>query len=234
MNLRRGEQPLFSLPARTVSAGGVARRQKRFRHASSEVPIAVKVRRRLIGLAGVQGIESALGRGNETQVDHFGAAIRTGRPVGDGQWLGGDQQHVDGAAYPHTAQQLGRSRICYPFHPFFGHEVEILRWLRRQEEPCAVVRIDGEGQAEALRIAVPRWMLDPVACQNMQTQARPRIDLRALQQLRQLLDLQNVDGSGDARGCPVEESSEGSHASTIEDNGIEVPGGHVSAQAADL
>jgi hypothetical protein len=55
-----------------------------------------------------------------------------------------------------------------------------------------------------LRIAVPRWMLDPVACQNMQTQARPRIDLCALRQLRQLLDHQNVDGSGDASGCPPE------------------------------
>ena len=112
--------------------------------------------------------------------------------------------------------------------------MEILRWLRRQEEPCAVVRIDAEGQAEALRIAVPRWMLDPVVCQNMQTQARPRIDLRALQQLRQLLDLQNLDGSVDAPGCPVEGSLEGSHASTIDDNSTDAPGGHVSTQAADL
>jgi hypothetical protein len=77
-------------------------------------------------------------------------------------------------------------------------------------------------------------MLDPVVCQNMQTQARPRIDLRALQQLRQLLDVQNVDGSGDAHGYPVEGSSECIHASPIDDNGIDAPEGHVSTQAADL
>jgi hypothetical protein len=50
-------------------------------------------------------------------------------------------------------------------------------------------------------------MLDPVVCQNMQTQARPQIDLRALQQLRQLLDVQNADGSEGVRGRSEGKSS---------------------------
>jgi len=43
-------------------------------------------------------------------------------------------------------------------------------------------------------------MLDPLVCQNVQTQARSQIGLLALQQLRQLLDGQNADGSDGEHG----------------------------------
>lgn len=94
--------------------------------------------------------------------------------------------------YPHTAHQLGRARICYRFHPFFDHEVEIIRTLRLREEPSVIARIHND-----LRIAVPCWMLDQTKCDAAVLRDRPRFDVDALRRLRELVDLQSFISDDD-------------------------------------
>jgi hypothetical protein len=41
-----------------------------------------------------------------------------------------------------------------------------------------------------VQVAVPTWMLDPLACQQLTDEVRPRISMAALNDLRALLDSQ--------------------------------------------
>ena len=77
--------------------------------------------------------------------------------------------------YQHTAHQLGPARIVYRFHPFFEHEVRVIRRLRAHEEPAVIVQLE-----EELRIVVPCWMLDVACCQAMVQEERPRIAVDAV------------------------------------------------------
>jgi len=44
--------------------------------------------------------------------------------------------------------------------------------------------------ADDVQLAVPTWMLDPLACAQVTDEARPRICVWALHDLRELLDQQ--------------------------------------------
>jgi len=44
--------------------------------------------------------------------------------------------------------------------------------------------------ADDVQVAVPTWMLDPLACQQLTDEVRPRISVAALHDLRALLDSQ--------------------------------------------
>jgi hypothetical protein len=106
-----------------------------------------------------------------------------------------------GATCQHTAHQLGRTRIFYRFHPYFEREVDVVRALRREGEPCFIVRLDGDTGDRDLSIAVPGWMLDPVACQDLAIQPTARLDIDSLLRLRQLVDLHSRTQIEDAGSC---------------------------------
>lgn len=85
--------------------------------------------------------------------------------------------------YLHTAHPSSIAEIRYPHHPFFGQTVEILRWLRRQTSDSVVIKLPDD-----LQIAIPAWMLDPLACQHVSEAPKPRLSVDALVALRDLLD----------------------------------------------
>ena len=88
-----------------------------------------------------------------------------------------------GATTPHTAHHLQHGHVSYRYHPFFGQDVEIVRTLRQQAEPSVIIRLECE-----LQIAIPVWMLEPEHCSALTDELRPRIALRALVELRELMD----------------------------------------------
>lgn len=99
--------------------------------------------------------------------------------------------------YPHTARQLGCVRIAYQFHPFFHQSVSIVRRTRHRGVREVMVCVEGDqsdsqGTSE-LRIVVPEWMLDEVACMRMQVREKPQIQLQAILQLRSLVDQLKLD-----------------------------------------
>ena len=112
---------------------------------------------------------------------------------------------MNGAAHPHTAHESSPAVIHYRHHPFHGEPVEIVRRLRRYTANCVVIKL-----ADDVQVAVPAWMLDPLACQQLTDEGRPRIAVAALHDLRALLDSQhglvtnttvtNQDGSPHAGG----------------------------------
>src|SRR5262249_9562408 len=89
---------------------------------------------------------------------------------------------------PHTAHEPSLARICYRYHPFFGHEVRVVRRFRRLAADSLIVALD-----DGLQIAIPPWMLDARACEALVVAPAPRIALTALRQLRDLLDAQTLE-----------------------------------------
>ena len=87
--------------------------------------------------------------------------------------------------YLHTTHHSSIVRICYHHHPFFGQTVEIIRWLRRQTSDSLVIKLQ-----DGLELALPSWMLDPVACSLMHDAPAPRLTMETLLALRALLDRQ--------------------------------------------
>ena len=87
--------------------------------------------------------------------------------------------------YLHTAHHSSIVRICYHHHPFFGQTVEIIRWLRHQTSESLVIKLQ-----DGLQLAIPSWMLDPLACNHMSDAPAPRLNVEALLTLRDLLDHQ--------------------------------------------
>src|SRR5262249_26725095 len=87
--------------------------------------------------------------------------------------------------YLHTAHHSSIGRICYQHHPFCGQTVEIIRWLRRQTSESLVIKLP-----DGLELAIPAWMLDPVACSRVHDAPAPRLTVEALLALRALLDRQ--------------------------------------------
>jgi hypothetical protein len=90
-----------------------------------------------------------------------------------------------GGRYLHTTHPSSIIRICYHHHPFFGQTVEIIRWLRRQHSESLVVKLQ-----DGLELAIPAWMLDPLACSQVHDASVPRLTVDALLALRALLDYQ--------------------------------------------
>ena len=68
-----------------------------------------------------------------------------------------------------------RRRIWYRYHPFFGHEVRVVRRFRRVSADSLIVELP-----DGLQLAVPPWMLDPIACAPLCVMPLPRISLTAL------------------------------------------------------
>ena len=95
----------------------------------------------------------------------------------------GPRRHV--ATPSHTAHDLSPARICYRHHPFYDVEVEVVRYLRRTSPAIVVVRLP-----QGLQLAVPEWMLNPLFCEQLKDEARPRIAVAAFLELRRILDLQ--------------------------------------------
>ena len=87
--------------------------------------------------------------------------------------------------YLHTTHPSSIMRICYRHHPFCGQTVEIVRWLRRLTTESLIVKLP-----DGLELAIPVWMLDPVACSLMCDAPAPRLTVEALLALRDLLDRQ--------------------------------------------
>ena len=87
--------------------------------------------------------------------------------------------------YLHTTHHSSIVRICYHHHPFFGQTVEIIRWLRRQTSESLVIKLQ-----DGLELAIPAWMLDPLACSRVCDAPAPRLSIAALLALRALLDHQ--------------------------------------------
>ena len=87
--------------------------------------------------------------------------------------------------YLHTTHHSSIVRICYHHHPFFGQTGEIIRWLRRQTAESLVIKLQ-----DGLELAIPPWMLDPLACSLMHDAPAPRLTVEALVALRDLLDRQ--------------------------------------------
>jgi len=89
--------------------------------------------------------------------------------------------------YLHTTHHSSIIRICYHHHPFFGQTVEIIRWVRRQHSESLVVKLQ-----DGLELAIPAWMLDPLACSQVYDAPVPRLTVEALLALRDLLDRQSL------------------------------------------
>jgi hypothetical protein len=93
--------------------------------------------------------------------------------------------------YLHTAHHSSIVRICYHHHPFFGQTGEIIRWLRRQTSESLVIQLQ-----DGLELAIPAWMLDPLACSLVHDAPVPRLTVEALLALRALLDRQPLRHAG--------------------------------------
>jgi hypothetical protein len=78
---------------------------------------------------------------------------------------------------------VSSAKIEYRHHPFFGTEVKVVRTLRRFGEAVDIVELP-----RGSRIAVPRWMLDPVRCRPLPEEAKPRLSLKSLLSLAELLE----------------------------------------------
>src|SRR4029453_7976454 len=87
--------------------------------------------------------------------------------------------------YLHTTHHSSHLRICYHHHPFFGQTGEIIRWLRRQTSASLVIKLQ-----DGLELAIPSWMLDPLACSLVHDAPAPCLTVEALVALRALLDRQ--------------------------------------------
>ncbi len=71
--------------------------------------------------------------------------------------------------------------------------MEVIRRFGRQSGESLLVRAGAEG----VQLAVPAWMLDQVTCQRIVDEARPRVHVAALTELRELL-VTAVDLAGGA------------------------------------
>jgi hypothetical protein len=77
--------------------------------------------------------------------------------------------------------------ICYRYHPFYNSSGRILRRSRYRGGEEFVIEIDDQ-----TAIAVPVWMLDPVFCERLVVEPRPRLGLAALRELRRLVEARSV------------------------------------------
>lgn len=98
-------------------------------------------------------------------------------------------------------------KICYRHHPFYGTEVEVVRYLRRANSAILIVKLP-----DGLQIAVPEWMLSPLVCEQLKEEAESRIAIAALQELRQLIDIQPLFTSARELRCRAESPLGGPHA----------------------
>lgn len=113
-----------------------------------------------------------------------------------------------GAMFPHTTHEPLSAKIEYRHHPCYGMEVQVVRARRRGPDAIAIVQ-----RPDGLQIAVPRWMLDPLACQQLPQAAKPRVALRALVRLAELVGTRDLPVRAEASVLEVSPSTQGPHAS---------------------
>jgi hypothetical protein len=87
-------------------------------------------------------------------------------------------------------------------------EVKVIRTRRRGEDAIDIVQ-----RPDGLQIAVPRWMLDPLVCQQLPQEAKPRVALRALLRLTELVTTRDLPVGTEASVLDVSPSTQGHHAS---------------------
>ncbi len=87
----------------------------------------------------------------------------------------------------HTAQSSLSAKIYYRFHPDFGKEVTIVRRFRIMAGNNVQIRLPDGSQ-----LALPEWMLDEQACQEIHERDHPCIAVSALNHLRRLLSAQRL------------------------------------------
>ena len=89
----------------------------------------------------------------------------------------------NGVRHRRNAHDLYLATVCYRYHPLYGVEVTVIRYLRRiSTAPIVIVRCP-----DGLQMAIPEWMLSPAACDRLLDEVRPHIALSALFALRRLL-----------------------------------------------
>jgi hypothetical protein len=81
-----------------------------------------------------------------------------------------------------TAHDLYAERICYRYHPLHGVAVQLVRYLRRGHAAVVIVRLPDSSQ-----LAVPEWMLKPETCDGLKLEAKPRMSLSSLFDVRRLI-----------------------------------------------
>ena len=83
------------------------------------------------------------------------------------------------AGWAHTAHKVRFVRVHYPFHPYYGNELEIVRVDK--DRMVHVVAPDGAIQG------IPRWMTDEAICLRVKESSFPYCSIEALRSLRALL-----------------------------------------------
>lgn len=73
--------------------------------------------------------------------------------------------------------------------------------------------IDIVQRPDGLQIAVPRWMLDPLACQQFPQEAKPRVALCALLRLAELVRTRDLPVRAEASVLGVSPPTQDDHAS---------------------
>jgi len=84
--------------------------------------------------------------------------------------------------YRHTTHLSSIFQVCYPYHPFFGQTVKLVRRIRRQTSDSVIIKLP-----DGLEIAIPFWMLDPLACNEVKDADAPFVSTNALLALDELL-----------------------------------------------
>jgi hypothetical protein len=87
-------------------------------------------------------------------------------------------------------------------------EVRVIRTQRRGPDPIDIVQ-----RPDGLQIAVPRWMLDPLACQQLPQETKPRVALRALLRVTELITTRDLPGGAEASVLEVSPRTQDHHAS---------------------
>jgi hypothetical protein len=86
--------------------------------------------------------------------------------------------------------------------------VKVVRTLRRFVDEIDIVQLP-----QGFQIAVPRWMLDPVACSRLPQEAKPRVALSALLRMAELVEKQRLPVGSDAALLDTSTSTKGHHVS---------------------
>jgi hypothetical protein len=77
---------------------------------------------------------------------------------------------------------LYSASICYRYHPRYGVAVQLIRYLRRGSAAVVIVRLPDSSQ-----LTIPEWMLKPDACEELKIEAKSRISMGALLELRKFV-----------------------------------------------
>ena len=93
-----------------------------------------------------------------------------------------DALHSCAARHSRTAHDLYSAKICYRYHPRYGVAVQLVRYLRRGSSAVVIVRLPDNSQ-----LAIPEWMLKPEACEELKLEAKPRISVSSLLDVRKLI-----------------------------------------------